>query len=319
MHAVLLKYLLAFTIACLFSQRGLIADTISLKKDLEIYASRGLGVASVWGHDITEIRLDTMTSSKRAILDLNCRGRTVFSPDGERIGAVCDLPEARYPGGPDEALIVMDSAGRELRRIEGRFRSYALALAPDNRKAAFQSGHGLSVVSFTDGAVHEIVEANWENSETWYPSTTAWSPDSRWIVYELLGKLFIADVVTGNAQYLAEGKAPTWAPSGEWIAYCTRSNEPRLINPKGGAAKSVPGIERVNREMKWSPDSKFLLYTDRHRSFVSDVLSIGSPGGLDSRVLIYRLSDGKKVVVTSILPVGITESYGWIVHSTGRR
>ena len=174
-------------------------------------------------------------------------------------------------------------------------------------------------MSLTDGAVHEIVEANWESSETWYPSTIAWSPDSRQIVYELLGKLFIADVLTGKAQYLTEGKAPTWAPSGEWIAYCTRLNEPRLINPKGGAAKSVPGIERVNREMKWSPDSKLLLYSDRHRSFVSDILSIGSPGGLDSRVLIYRLSDGEKVVVDSLLPVGITESYGWIVHATKRR
>ncbi len=243
----------------------------------------------------------------------------MFSPDGERIGAVCDLPEARYPHGPDEALIVMDAAGRVLLRIEGRFRSFALALTPDNKRAAFQSRKGLSLVSLTDGAVHEIVEANWESSETWYPSTIAWSPDSRQIVYELLGKLFIADVVTGKAQYLTEGKAPTWAPSGEWIAYCTRLNEPRLINPKGGAAKSVPGIERVNREMKWSPDSKLLLYSDRHRSYVSDILSIGSPGGLDSRVLIYRLSDGEKVVVAFILPVGITESYGWVVHSSGLR
>ncbi len=318
MHARLLKYLLAFTIACVFSQRGLIADTINLKKDLETYASRGLGVASVWGHDITEIRLDTMTSSKRSILDLNFRGRAVFSPDGERIGVVCDLHEAPYAHGFDEAIIVIDAAGLELRRIEGRFRSYALALALDNTKAAFQSLHGLSIVSLTDGAVHEIVAANWE-SENSRPVTIAWSPDSRQIVYELSGKLFIADVVTGKAQYLAEGKAPTWAPSGEWIAYCTRLNEPRLINPKGGAAKNVTGIERVNGEMKWSPDSKLLLYSDRHRSFVSDILSIGSPGGLDCRVVIYRLSDGEKVVVTSILPVGIAQSYGWIVHSSGRR
>src|SRR5260370_22904977 len=119
MHARLLKYPLAFTIACVFTQRGLIADTISLKKDLETYASRGLGVASIWGHEITEIRLDTMTSSKRSLFDLNCRARAMFSPDGERIGAVCDLPEARYPHGPDEALIVMDAAGHGLLRSAG--------------------------------------------------------------------------------------------------------------------------------------------------------------------------------------------------------
>src|SRR5260370_189577 len=202
MHVRLLKYLLAFMIACVISQRGLIAVTISLKKDLETYASRGLGVASIWGHEITEIRLDTMTSSKRSLFDLNCRARAMFSPDGGRIGAVCDLPEARYPHGPDEALIVMDAAGRVLRRIEGRFRSFALALTPDNKRPAFQSRKCVCLVSRTNGVVHEIVEANWEDSETWYPSTTAWSPDSRRIVYELFGKLFIADVATGDARYL---------------------------------------------------------------------------------------------------------------------
>ena len=71
--------------------------------------------------------------------------------------------------------------------------------------------------------------------------------------------------------------------------------------------------------MQWSPDGKLLLYSDRHRDFVSDILSIGSPGGLYSRVVIYRLSDGEKVVVDSLLPLGIAQSYGWIVQSTKRR
>jgi WD40-like Beta Propeller Repeat len=52
-----------------------------------------------------------------------------------------------------------------------------------------------------------------------YVTSQCWSPDDRWLVYQLDGDVRLYDVEKDRAEAIAKGTDPTWSPDGKWIAF----------------------------------------------------------------------------------------------------
>jgi hypothetical protein len=95
----------------------------------------------------------------------------------------------------------------------------------------------------------------------------SWAPDGRQIVFEDLLNITVFDIKKKTKTASAKGLAPSWSPSGKWIAFVgnvgpTNRFDVRLIRPDGTGehvlfkftSYVVPRLQPV-----WSPDSTTLL------------------------------------------------------------
>jgi Tol biopolymer transport system component len=89
-----------------------------------------------------------------------------------------------------------------------------------------------------------------------------WSKDGNQIVYDSREQIFIYDLATGLSTPLVSGSAPTWSPDGHWIAYRQPEGAAALISSDRGQAREVLNGIHVARGLRWSPDSRYLLFTN---------------------------------------------------------
>ena len=108
------------------------------------------------------------------------------------------------------------------------------------------------------------------------PSSVAWSPDSREVVYSMAGSLWRQDLGSGVALQLTDGPGydyqPDWSPDGKSVVYCSYQNdaiELWLLDLATGKAKQLSEGSAVNVEPRWSPEGKRIVYvsTAYHKRF----------------------------------------------------
>ena len=116
----------------------------------------------------------------------------------------------------------------------------------------------------------------------------SWSPDGRRLAFDIevnaraqtgvataRQAIYVLDVDSGGLTKIADGRSPSWSPSGEWIAFLDYSpaqiarrlvldvgNSVGLVRPDGGDAKllvTFDGDETPKLAPVWSPDSKTIL------------------------------------------------------------
>ena len=99
------------------------------------------------------------------------------------------------------------------------------------------------------------------------PSSVAWSPDSREVVYSMAGSLWRQDLGSGVALQLTDGPGydyqPDWSPDGKSVVYCSYQKdaiELWLLDLATGKAKQLTEGSAVNVEPRWSPDGKRIVY-----------------------------------------------------------
>jgi len=99
------------------------------------------------------------------------------------------------------------------------------------------------------------------------PSSLAWSPDSRELVYSMAGSLWRQAVDSGITQQLTTGASydyqPDWSPDGRWIVYSSYRNDALelwVFDTASGTTRPLLQNAAVNVEPRFSPDGKRLLF-----------------------------------------------------------
>jgi TolB protein len=118
------------------------------------------------------------------------------------------------------------------------------------------------------------------------PSSLAWSPDSRELVYSMAGSLWRQTVGTGTGSGVAQQLTtasydyqPDWSPDGRWVVYSSYRNdavELWVLELANGAAKPLLANGAVNVEPRFSPDGRRIvfvstLYNKRFHIFTADI------------------------------------------------
>ncbi len=99
------------------------------------------------------------------------------------------------------------------------------------------------------------------------PSSVAWSPDSREVVYSMAGSLWRQKIDSNVAQQLTDGPGydyqPDWSPDGRSVVYCSYQKdavELWQLDLATRKAQQLTSGGAVNLEPRWSPDGKRIAY-----------------------------------------------------------
>lgn len=114
------------------------------------------------------------------------------------------------------------------------------------------------------------------------PSSLAWSPDSRELIYSMAGSLWRQTIGAGVAQQLtaaAYDYQPDWSPDGRWVIYSSYRNdavELWILELASGVARPLLANGAVNVEPRFSPDGRRIvfvstLYNKRFHIFTADI------------------------------------------------
>jgi TolB protein len=122
------------------------------------------------------------------------------------------------------------------------------------------------------------------------PSSLAWSPDGRELVFSMQGCLWRQRLDSTEAKQLTDGPGydyqPDWSPDGERIVYASYRRdeiELRVLNLATGESTPLVSDGSVNLEPRWSPDGRRIAFTSsayqgRWHVFAIDVASDGRAG-----------------------------------------
>jgi TolB protein len=124
------------------------------------------------------------------------------------------------------------------------------------------------------------------------PSSVAWSPDSKVVVYSMAGSLWRQEIARGLAVQLTDGPGydyqPDWSPDGKSVVYVSYQKDAMelwLLDLGSGQTRQLTHEGAVNVEPRWSPDGKRIIfvstaYNKRFHIFRADV----NGGGLQNVV-----------------------------------
>ena len=115
------------------------------------------------------------------------------------------------------------------------------------------------------------------------PSSLAWAPDSKELVYSMAGSLWRQKLDSKEAVQLTDGPGydyqPDWSPDGKAIVYTSYQKDAMelwLLDVAGGKTTQLTSGGAVNVEPRWSPDGKRIVfvstqYNRRFHIFRADV------------------------------------------------
>lgn len=143
------------------------------------------------------------------------------------------------------------------------------------------------------------------NTYEYYDYRPRWSPDSRKLVFtsDRTGwrNIGIIDVRTSQTRMLTESKFdeynPRWSPDGRWIAYVANcgwnfqlmkiqangSSESTQITNRAGVHGGIDAYQ-ARGTIRWTPDSKRIVYTFMNHDKISDLWVIPTAGGTETQI-----------------------------------
>ncbi len=156
-------------------------------------------------------------------------------------------------------------------------------LSPDGKRMAFVVRGDIFVVTIDKGGDAKRLTDNPTRD-----GDMAWSPDGKTLVYSSNRdggfRLYTVNIATKETKPLTKGTVtdtnPFYSPDGKWIAF-RRGPKTGLyaIRPDGTGEQVIVKGPNVN-EYRWSPDSKWLVYSQEDEIRNQDVWVVGvTPDG----------------------------------------
>jgi dipeptidyl aminopeptidase/acylaminoacyl peptidase len=206
-----------------------------------------------------------------------------ISADGRVVASARMIPDNSLESKPTFIVGTYDlAANRWTDYDELEIKGGSVAISPDGSKLACSDmASGPSLLHILDLRTGKISVG---------PETTkdagflTWSPDNRHIAFNkdlqrgadgapisLLPEIYVLNIEDGTVSKIAEGTAPSWSPSGEWIAfsdysafrngkYADTAYRLSLVHPNGtGTVELLKRGKDLFLPAVWSPDSKDLL------------------------------------------------------------
>jgi hypothetical protein len=155
------------------------------------------------------------------------------------------------------------------------------------------------------------------------PSSVAWSPDSREVIYSMGGALWRQRVDSNTAQQITDGAGydyqPDWSRDGKSVVYVSYQDDAMelwVMDLATGDSRQVTRGGAVNVEPRWSPDGKKIVFvsTEYHGRFHIFVMDAGE-GFAEGKASAVRLTEETK----STLPRYYYAEYDTEIHPTWSR
>ncbi len=268
-----------------------------------------IGIATIDGLDDNyRVRWVSFTSVRSwgAALEGVRASRVRISPHGDRFVVSYSVPYG------ESGLLIANLMGKELWRMPYESGASALGLSADGSRLAFQSHGNVSYVTTTatgnQPAKSVELKSSGRRRDQLSGDSLGWSPDSTRIVCEVNGRVQIWNLNKGSVSFLAEGHDPTWSPDGHWIAYRATDNRPMLIDPSTGQTRGLRAGQTIFGSLRWSPDSRYLLFNDNHGNFWTRLLDLTPIMG--GRLGVYDLATNAELIILDGFAVGDLTEYG---------
>jgi serine/threonine protein kinase/Tol biopolymer transport system component len=190
--------------------------------------------------------------------------------------------------GGSAAISIADPDGRNPKQLTADNHANILPRAsPDGRYIVYDANHHIWRMDTDGGNPRQLTTGDGESSADV-------SPDGRWVVYTALvprRTIFKVSIDGGNPVPLTEkyGQFPSISPDGRFIAFHyvdERENPPMgfaLMPFEGGPATKLPPIDPTTPQVRWSPDSRSLLFI-KDANGSSNIWSQPIAGGPPKRV-----------------------------------
>lgn len=136
-------------------------------------------------------------------------------------------------------------------------------------------------VARADGSHRRVLVRSQSKSRCISGVSGAWSPDSKYIAYNVDGVIHIIGLNGRNDRTVGRGTEFTWSPDGRSLAYQTPTGS--LWVRRGRRARM---IAIAVSEFSWSPNARWLAYSFRSRDYGPDELDMIRPNGTGRRALL---------------------------------
>ena len=105
------------------------------------------------------------------------------------------------------------------------------------------------------------------------PSSLTWSPDSKHLIYSMMGSLWLQTIGSEAAKQLTDGDGydyqPDWSSDGKsvvFVRYNGSSCELISLNLDDGNTMALTNNGAVNLEPQWSPDGSKIVFVSTHNT-----------------------------------------------------
>lgn len=246
-----------------------------------------------------------------------------ISGDGRVVASARMVPSRSLDSKPTFVVGIYRLADEKWTEYRGlEIMGGTVAISPDGTKLA------CSKMAEGDAVVHVL---DLKTGKVWDgPATTkdavglTWSPDGRRLAFSkdvphdgegaslpLLPEIDVLNVVDWTVRKIADGTAPSWSPSGEWIAfsdysvfrhgkYADTAFRVSLMHPDGtGQVELLKRGEDLMLPVVWAPDSKSFLMQRRQDEEVNP------------RVNVYQVDLATANMTTRFK--NSPEVFGWVV------
>lgn len=281
-------------------------ENIEVRKELQAKHREGLWLADWRGHGVQqgEIVLFPFAADPRISIDW---------PHGYQQGWFVSDARTLLVRSRSGELSVVDEQGKVTLTRQGFPNIRYATISSDRQRLAFTKGwmpHCSSIPCVwhyeyfwaeMKSPVNHLLEVSEEHGSS---DVLSFSPDGRYLAVGIGGEVRIYDLDKSTFSVIGAGMDPTWSPNGDNVAFRTLEGRAILHHFKSGHRVEFLRGRRILSRLDWSPDSKYILFSEPHKGFLYGT----------TRLAVARVSDESTEVILEPAMGDTNYTFGWLYY-----